>query len=333
MQQYDSDVEQGLIYGYLLDGRGGGRRLSRRELEDVEPSPNEVLWLHWDRSVPEAQAWLRQSSGLSEFACDLLLEEATRPRLVTQPDDSLLLFLRGVNLNPGAVPEDMVSLRVFVEKRRVISLRMRPMKAAAEVQEDIEAGIGAQSAEDLVLYLASYMTSRVDDLVRDLSEQLDSLEEQSDQDDKTLPDHGRVLALRRRATGLRRYLAPQRDIYADLSRGKPAWFVATASQGYWSELHNSLVRNLEELELMRERVALLQEAEQRATTERTNRTLYLLAIITGFFLPISFITGLLGMNMGGLPGSSSPFGFLAACLLIGAVAVFQVWLFRRLRWL
>ena len=56
MQQYDSDVEQGLIYGYLLDGRGGGRRLSRRELAEAEPGPGEVLWLHWDRSVPEARS-------------------------------------------------------------------------------------------------------------------------------------------------------------------------------------------------------------------------------------------------------------------------------------
>ena len=59
--------------------------------------------------------------GLSEFACDLLLEEATRPRLLDLGAESLLVFLRGVNLNPGAEPEDMVSLRVFADARRVIS--------------------------------------------------------------------------------------------------------------------------------------------------------------------------------------------------------------------
>lgn len=121
MQAYESGDERGLIYGYVLNGRGGGRRVGRNQIAVLDLLPEESLWLHWDRGVPEAQAWLRDSAGLSEFACDLLLEEATRPRLLDLGAESLLVFLRGVNLNPGAEPEDMVSLRVFADARRVIS--------------------------------------------------------------------------------------------------------------------------------------------------------------------------------------------------------------------
>ncbi|MNN40809.1 Zinc transport protein ZntB [compost metagenome] len=102
---------------------------------------------------------------------------------------------------------------------------------------------------------------------------------------------------------------------------------------YWNELNNRLTRYLEELELIRERIGLVLESESRRQGERTSRTLYLLGIITGFFLPLSFITGLLGMNVNGIPGDETPWGFLIACLLILGVACFQLWLFRRLRWL
>ncbi len=59
MQAYESGDERGLIYGYVLNGRGGGRRVGRNQIAVLDLLPEESLWLHWDRGVPEAQAWLR----------------------------------------------------------------------------------------------------------------------------------------------------------------------------------------------------------------------------------------------------------------------------------
>ncbi|MEB2626773.1 CorA family divalent cation transporter, partial [Pseudomonas sp. YuFO8] len=137
----------------------------------------ESLWLHWDRSHPQTQTWLRKSSGLSEFACDLLLEENTRPRLLPLPDSELLLFLRGVNLNPGAEPEDMVSVRIFAAASRVISLRLRPLRATDELLVQLADGKGPKTASELILYMAQYLTNKVQDLVSDLSEIVDAEEE------------------------------------------------------------------------------------------------------------------------------------------------------------
>ncbi|MDF3932740.1 zinc transporter ZntB [Pseudomonas citronellolis] len=332
MQQYEGGTERGLIYGYVLDGRGGGRQIARSELQLIDLKPEESLWVHWDRGVPEAQSWLREVSGLNEFTCDLLLEEATRPRVVDLGAERLLVFLRGVNLNPGAAPEDMVSLRVFAESQRVISLRLRPLKAVADVRADLANGRGPKNASELVLSLAHYLTDRIDTLIGGLADELDNMEEAIEEDERSVPDQAELRTLRRRSAGLRRYLAPQRDIYAQLMRIKLSWTLSDDAD-YWNELYNRLTRNTEELELVRERISLIQEAEHRRITERMNKTMYILGIITGFFLPMSFITGLLGINVGGIPGSSAPHGFIIACVLLVGVAGFQWWVFRRLRWL
>ncbi|MCC6075525.1 zinc transporter ZntB [Pseudomonas sp. GCM10022188] len=332
MQSYEGDNERGLVHGYVLDGEGGARQVRRNELDVLDLRPQESLWLHWDRSVPQAQRWLREAGGVSDFACDLLLEEATRPRLVPLGRERLLLFLRGVNLNPGAAPEDMVSLRIYADERRVISLRLRPLKATAALCDAFARNEGPKSPSEVMLFLADALTDGVDRLVAGLAEQIDEQEENLDLSEKRVPSRPLLLALRRRAAGLRRYLAPQRDIYAQLGRNPPPWFLSDDTD-YWSELFNRLTRNLEELELARERVSLLQEAEHRRITERMNRTMYMLAIITGFFMPMSFVTGLLGANVGGIPGAEHPHGFFFACLVIGVMAAFQWWLFRRLRWL
>ncbi|NIE73729.1 zinc transporter ZntB [Pantoea sp. Tr-811] len=327
----EDNAQWGLVHALVLDGKGGARPIARTELDNLQLQPQESLWLHWDRSHPQTRTWLLQDSGLSEFACELLLEENTRPRLLPQPGEQMLLFLRGVNLNPGAEPEDMVSVRIHAQAQRVISLRLRPLRASDEMLQQLEEGRGPKSASELLLLMGDLLTEKVQSLVSDLSEQVDLEEEKVESDERYTPEHGSLQQIRRRAAGLRRFLAPQRDIYAQLSRSKWSWF-CDADADYWNELNNSLIRYLEELELARERAALLLESEDRRRSERMNRTMYRFSIITCIFLPMSFLTGLLGINVGGIPGSSSPYGFLVACLIVLALAVGQWWMFRRLRW-
>lgn len=326
------DQESALLHAFVLDGRGGARSISRDQLDSLQLGEHESLWLHWDRSQEQARRWLFESSGLDEFACGLLLEENTRPRLLPLPNNELLIFLRGVNRNPGAEPEDMVSVRIFADARRVISLRLRPLLATDALIADLLAGRGPKTSSELLLELARHLTSRVDDLILELSEQLDEEEDRLDDNERYLPNHSLMLQVRRRAAGLRRFLAPQRDLYAQLARNREPWFVDD-DDDYWNELNNRLTRYLEELELIRERVGLVLEAEGRRLGERMNRIMYRFTVITGMFLPLTFLTGLLGINVGGIPGAENPIGFFIACGLIGLLALVQLLLFRRWRWL
>jgi zinc transporter len=327
----ESNAQWGLVHALVLNGKGGARSIPRSELDDLQLEPHESVWLHWDRSHPQTQTWLRTASGLSQFVCDLMLEENTRPRLLALPENELLLFLRGVNLNPGAEPEDMVSVRIFAAAQRVISLRLRSLRATDELIASLNEGKGPKTASELLLYLAQFLTDKVQAVVSELTELVDDMEERIDADERYMPEHGNMVHIRRRAAGLRRFLAPQREIYAQLTRSKMPWFLEDDAD-YWNELNNSLTRYLEELELTRERVGLVLEAEDRRLSERMNRTMYRFGIITGIFLPMSFLTGLLGINVGGIPGAENPYGFLFACFLMLVVAIGQMWLFKRLRW-
>lgn len=325
------EQDAALLHAFVLDGQGGARSIASGELEQLRLAERESLWLHWDRSGASARHWLRERSGLDEFSCDLLLEDNTRPRLLPLPDNRLLLFLRGINLNPGADPEDMVSLRIFADAQRVISLRLRPLLATEALIADLQAGRGPKNAAELLLDLANRLTERVGDLIAELGEQLDQEEDRLEADERGKADHGLMLQVRRRAASLRRFLAPQRDLYAQLARSGQPWFAAE-DVGYWNELDNRLTRYLEELEMIRERISLVLEAERQRLAERMNRIMYRFTVISGLFLPLTFITGLLGVNLGGIPGAESPLGFYIACGLMGLLALGQLLLFWRWRW-
>jgi zinc transporter len=100
-----------LVFSYLLDRGGGGQTVDWQKIKQWSPEEG-TLWMHLNHASENVQKWLTEASGLDPISCESLLEEETRPRVVSS-SDGLLLILRGVNCNPGADPEDMVSLRML----------------------------------------------------------------------------------------------------------------------------------------------------------------------------------------------------------------------------
>ena len=329
--EHPDRFSQGLLHAFVLDGQGSAQPISFAQLAQLQLSAEQSLWLHWDRSHAHTEQWLRQSSGLNEFACDLLLEESTRPRLVRLEHQALLLFLRAINLNPQAEPEDMISLRLFANQQSIYSLRQRPVQVTDELIKAFEKGFGPKNTSELLLFFAQSLTDRLELTVSQLADSVDQEEADTDSDERHVPVVLPLLQARRRAANLRRFLAPQRDVFAMLTLSQEAWFMPDDTL-YWNELNNRLMLHLEELELTRERIGLVLETEHRRRNERISHTMYLLTIITGFFLPMTFVTGLLGINVGGIPGSDYAYGFLVACAVLMILAVGQWLFFRWLRW-
>lgn len=329
--QHSDRLSEGLLHAFVLDGQGSAQAISFKQLADLQLAEQQSLWLHWERSHHNTEQWLRLLSGLNEFACDLLLEENTRPRLLRLEGQELLLFLRAINLNPHAESEDMISLRIFANAQHLYSLRQRPVQVTDELIKSFEKGIGPKNTSEILLFLAQGLTDRIENNISQLADTVDQEEERTDSDERYNPVVFTLLQSRRRAANLRRFLAPQRDVFAMLTLSQEDWFMADGAM-YWNELHNRLTLHLEELELTRERISLVLETEHRRRNERISHTMYLLTVITGFFLPMTFVTGLLGINVEGIPGAEHPYGFLVACLMLMLLAFGQWLFFRWLRW-
>lgn len=145
-------VESGLVVAYGLDGKGGGTQLDWEGVAAWQPVHG-VLWVHLNRDAGDSQDWLRRHSGLDALVAEALLAESTRPRCA-QMDDGVMLFLRGVNLNPGADPEDMVSIRMWIEHDRIISVRMRRLLSVDDLRNAIDTGRGPHNVGDFVYQTA-----------------------------------------------------------------------------------------------------------------------------------------------------------------------------------
>lgn len=313
----------------LCDGAGGARRL---ELDEV-PSRTEAptwSWLHLDHADAAHRQWLRERSGLDEVQCSALLEEETRPRLVLH-GANLMLILRGVNLNPGAEPDDMISLRLWFEPNRVITLRRRRLLAVQDVRRQLADGAGPATPSELLVAIAGGLVARQANVVDAMEEAVDAIEEQM----VTHPAQElrvRLADFRRQAIGLRRHIAPQRDVLFRLVQERIAW-LDDRQRARLREVSEHQIRLVEEVDSVRERAAVTQEEIAGRLSEQMNRNTYVLSVIAGVFLPLGLLTGLLGINVGGMPGTENPHAFLFVCVLLLVLAVAMTWFLRRHRML
>ena len=101
-----------------------------------------ALWLHLDYSAPDAARWLQQTSGIDPVVLEALLDTDPRPRALPQPDDSLLLIVRGITHNTGSELDDMISIRIWIEPQRIVTLRHRHSRSLDSLAADLRLKLG-----------------------------------------------------------------------------------------------------------------------------------------------------------------------------------------------
>ena len=320
----------GLIGAYLLDGKGGAAPRDWQGVRRWQPADG-PLWIHLQATDPGARAWLTGESGLPALAAQALLEPETRPRC-TQIDGGLVVHLRGVNLDPGAEPDDMVSIRLWVEPDRIVSALLRRLMAVEDVQAALAEKRGPKTAPGLLVGVADRLVARMAPTVDSLGEAIDAVEDESLD---SAADDGleqRLAGLRRQVVGLRRFIAPQREALLALAASEAGW-LKPSQRARLKETTNQAIRYVETLEAIRDRAAVAQDELQVRLANRTNRHIYMLTVLAAITMPLTLVAGLLGMNVAGIPGNESPWAFAAVCAGLTALGALELWLLKRIRWI
>ncbi len=318
----------GLTAAYVLNG-GIGQPIGWTELHTWTPDQG-LLWIHLDYANEKARRWLHQESGLDAISCEALIAEETRPRIVPGAD-TLFLILRGINCNPGEDPEDMVSLRIWAEEHRVITLSRRRVMAIEDLNQQIQADKGPASAGDLLVMVAHKLVDRMGEVISDLDDGVDELEglvltERSYELRPKLAD------LRRQTIQMRRYISPQRDVMSRLLSERVSW-ISDVDRVHIREVAERTARYVDDLDSARDRAAITQEELNSRLAEQMNKAMYIVSIATSIFLPLGLVTGLLGINVGGIPGSQNAHAFVFVTLALLLFAVVQFLFFKFKKWL
>ncbi|MBU2982048.1 zinc transporter ZntB [Lentibacter algarum] len=315
-------------FGFAVSKAGKAVPIEVEPAGDLKAVPaGGYRWIHLQGSL-EALGEAVESHELDDITRSALTAGETRPRCSAHGDGAIIV-LRGVNLNNGAAPDDMISLRIWAEKDRIISCGIRPLKALEDVVAMLRSDRAPRSGAELIAAFALRLADRAEPVVADLNEAVDSIEEVIASEDTG--DARRLLAdVRRSAISLRRYMLPQRDALTTFEVEGFAW-VTKDSRSYLREAIDRIMRLCEELDSIRDRTQVVHDQVSDARAERMNNQMFVLTIVSAFFLPIGFVTGLLGINVGGLPLAENPFGFWLTCGGLVAVLLAEYLLFKKMK--
>jgi len=324
---YGSD-RSGLISGFLfrpgaagspLDTAGAARWLAGVGAE-AKAGDGAFAWLHFNLAHAATERWLRDHLGEVDEFFDAL-HEGSRSTRIEYAHAALIAVVNDVLYEFDFEPSQIATLWMWVDERTVVTARLQPLRSIDRLRAAVKRGEIFGSSVALLTHLLRDQADVLVQIVRAATGRVDEVED-SLLAERVTRSRTRLGALRRVLVRLRRLLAPEPGALFRLLNQPPGWVADEDVQ----ELRHST----EEFSAVLADMTALQEEIAARVTEETNRSVYVLTMVTVLALPINMIAGLLGMNVGGVPLAEHPAGFW---IIVAIIASFTVvagwWAFRR----
>ena len=129
-----------------------------------------------------------------------------------------------------------------------------------------------------------------------------------------------------------RYIAPQRDVLFRLVQERVT-LINDVDRAHLREIAERTARFVEDIDSARDRASITQEELNNKLSEQMNKAIYTLSIVAAIFLPLGLLTGLLGINVGGIPGAENRWAFALVLLILIAIAIGLLVWFKKIKWI
>ena len=308
----------------------------RRGFDD----PKAVFWVALDQPQDGEHAILDKLFHFHPLTLEDVRERSKLPKIETYESDvdgrDAYTFIVFFSPNCGHAAENVRSTEVdlFISQRYVVTVHREKVPSIAALAERVkkDPARALQSGTDMLLYEV------LDGIVDEYTQILDAMQGRIDALEDRATSHPtpgvlkKIGVAKRDLLGLRRVMAPQREIIAKLTRGEVE-FVRDHVRVYLRDVQDHLTRDVETLEIYRDLILGARDIYLSSISNQLNQIMKTLTIITVIALPFTVVTGFFGMNFESIPGLHSRTAFWITCAgMITVVAGLLVWFAKR-RWL
>lgn len=328
---YGSD-QSGMICGYRFIPGLPGQPIESAQIKpwlasQPEGACQEFLWLHFNLSNAAAEKWLQSNLNLSGQFFEALHEGSQSTR-IEYTDGTLIGVVNDVLFDFSFNASDTATLWMSADRHLLISARIKPLRSIDKLRAHVKSGEIFRSPVDLMVSLLRDQADVLVQIVREATSKVDV------EEDKLLTYRpklklGDLGVLRRVLVRLCRLLAPEPAALFRLLNRPPEWISPHDIQDL-RQSTEEFSAVLSDISALVERVKLLQEEVAARVNEQTNRSVYILTMVTVLALPVNIIAGLMGMNVGGIPLAQNLHGFwLVVAMIMLILVVAAAWAFRK----
>ena len=307
---YGSDLN-GMIWGYhFVSGKAPVSVTSEQALillaEKRASEASDFLWLHFSLSNSSTVPWLKQNLNLPQAFYDSLRSRVGSTRLELE-SETLVAVIHDVQFDFSFDVSSVTTASLSIDPRLLVSVRLRPLRSVDLLRSAVRSGQSFRSTGQLLAHLLVDQAGVLIDIVRDTTIRVNEIEDKM-LANRVTTSRSELGALRRVLVRLQRLLAPEPAALFRLLHRPPEWISEDDIQNLQQAAEEFSVAVGDTAALV-ERLKLMQEELVAIVTEQSNRTLFVLTLVTVLALPINLTSGLFGMNVGGIPFGSSSYGF------------------------
>ena len=271
--------------------------------------------------------WIKTQSGLEEAVKETVSAAPERSGHTQAGVSIVLSLVRTEEANDDA----LIGVNILIQTDRLLAACFGAGALVENALARYAGQDGGGSASHLLAIIVNALVRPLEAEIARIADTIDQLEDKvMAGTDESLDDP--VVLIARHVLSLRRYLVPMRDELSFLALNLDE-LPGLAEPRYLRRAAEYPGRLISGLDSAQQRVNLILDQLRKREDGRMGRAIYKLTIVGTVFLPLSFLTGLLGINVAGVPGEHDPVAFWLVCGFLIAVAICAIVVIRWRKWL
>ncbi len=271
--------------------------------------------------------WIKSQSGLEEATKELVATAPTHSGRTQSGSSIVISLVRAGDANH----DELIGVNVLIEENRLVTVCYGTGSLVEGALARYAGQNGGGGVSRLLPIIVTALVRPLESEIARLSETMDDLEDKAMVAGEEGLDDA-VLLVARRVLALRRHLVPLRNELSLLAFN-PDDVPGLTEASRLRRAAEYPERLISTLDYSHQRVTLILDQLRKRHDLRLGRTMHKLTLVSTVFLPLGFITGLLGINVAGIPDSHNPVGFWLVCGFLILVAIGAIALIRWRKWL
>ena len=255
-----------------------------------------------------------------------------RPK-VEEEDDYIFTALKAFDWKTQANELEDEQISIILSRNIVITFQEKPGDHFDMVRERLMTD-GSVVRERNIDYLFYRLLDITVDVYFDLLEKMGDYLESTEDLILNQPENGilsRIQSNKKDIMQMRKMIYPMRDLVAKLVTSEHP-LIEPKTKKYLRDIQDHTIQIMETLETYRDINYSLKDLYLNAMSHEMNRIMKILTIISTFFIPLTFIVGVYGMNFKFMPELHWQHGYyLIWGIMLTIVVVLSLW-FKRKGW-
>ena len=289
-------------------------------------------WLHYLEPDEKELQQLAENLGLLPIYIQDILQAEHLPKVEAIGSGGNFFMIARVldpalgNKDFNSIQEATRKLAIMVEENRIITIQRAPFPWLDEMIRQANTFPASLSPFQLVCKLLKQCFRSYEPALFKLGSDLDFFEGKLFENERFPPFAKSLYAIRRKGSILKRLLTVSSPLVEFLQSGEKADPLAQDAMDMFQRIHTLA-------DDANERAASLINLNLSISSQRSNEVMRFLTIYSAFFMPLTFLVGIYGMNFKFMPELDLKWGYAFCWLLMLGVAGFHFVWFRRKKWL